>query len=97
MLTPVTLDDAKWELFRGKVASNPRSTVGSVASAVAAVGVYRSDTHAFNAAKQLHPDVEKSTQLTTVEALKLFDDLIERKQADQAPLFADDKTAGYAE
>ena len=97
VMTPAPLDNAKRELFRGKVASNPRSTVGSVSSAVAAVGLYRSEQHALNAAKQLHPDVEKSTQLTTVEALKLFDDLIERKQLDQAPLFADDKTSAYAE
>ena len=97
VMTPAPLDNAKRELFRGKVASNPRSTVGSVSSAAAAVGVYRSEQHALNAAKQLHPDVEKSTQLSRDEALKLFDDLIERKQADQTPLFADDKTAGYAE
>ena len=97
VLTPVTLDTAKWELFRGKVSNNPRSTVGSVSSAAAAVGVYRSEQHALNAAKQLHPDVEKSTQLTTVEALKLFDDLIERKQADQTPLFPDGGATAYAE
>ena len=97
VLTPFTIDNTKWELFRGKVSNNPRSTVGSVSSAAAAVGLYRSEQHALNAAKQLHPDVEKSTQLSRDEALKLFDDLIERKQADQTPLFPDDKATAYAE
>jgi len=96
-IDPVTIDTAKWELFRGKVSSNPRSTVGSVSSAAAATGAYRSDAHALNATKQLHPDVEKSTQLSRDEALNLFDQLIARKQADQTPLFADDKATGYGQ
>lgn len=97
VMTPVTLDPAKWELFRGKVASNPRNTVSSVASAVAATGLYRAQDHALSAAKLISADLEKSTQLTKEDALRLFDQLIERKQADQTPLFADDGATAYAE
>lgn len=99
VLTPVTIDPVKWEQFRGKVANNPRNTVGSVASAVTGTGAYRSDAHALNAAKLISADLEKSLQLSKEDALRLFDQLIERKQVDQAPLFADehDKATGYAE
>lgn len=77
--TPPTIDQGKRELFRGKVQSNRRPTVGNVCSAVAATGAYRSDGHALNAAGEISADLEKGTQLTTEEALSLFDKLFERQ------------------
>lgn len=76
---PATIDQGKRELLRGKVQSNRRNTVGAVCSAVAATGAYRSDGHALNAAGKISADLEKSTQLTTDEALALFDKLVERQ------------------
>jgi hypothetical protein len=96
--SPVTIDPAKGELFRGKVQDNRRSTVGSVASAATMTGAYRSDAHALNAAKVISADLEKNTQLTKEDALRLFDRLIDRKrQPQQATLLEPADVTGYAE
>lgn len=95
--SPVTIDPAKWELFRGKVADNKRSTVGSVCSAATMTGAYRSDAHALNAAKLISDDLEKSTQLTQEDALRLFDRLIDRKRQPQQATLLEPADAGYSE
>lgn len=96
--SPVTIDPAKWELFRGKVADNKRSTVGSVCSAATMTGAYRSDAHALNAALKISADLDRGTTLPKEDALRLFDRLIDRKrQPQQATLLEPADVSGYGE
>lgn len=73
--SPATASGDKWELFRGKVRDNKRNTVQTVCSAVAMTGAYRSETDALNAAMSANADLEKGAQLSSAEALDLFDAL----------------------
>lgn len=77
---PATIDPDKLVFYRGKVQSNPRSTVATVCNAAAMTGAYRGDAHAINAALAMNADLERGMKLTTDEALNLFDKLMARKQ-----------------
>ena len=96
--SPVTIDPAKWELYRSRVADNPRSTVTTVCNAAAMTGAYKADSHAINAALKISDDLEKGTKLTKEDALRLFDRLIDRKrQPQQGTLLEPADVTGYSE
>lgn len=96
--SPGTIDEDKWQLFRGRVQSNPRNTVATVCNAAVMTGAYRADSHALNAALSISADLERGMKLTTEEALSLFDKLIERKRQPQLIVVdAPGGDTGYAE
>lgn len=96
--SPGTIDEDKWQLFRGRVQSNPRNTVATVCNAAAMTGAYRAEGHALNAALSISADLERGLKLNTEDALSLFDKLIERKRQPQLITVDTPATdAGYAE